>query len=145
MSKEIFSFVVTPTDSSVPLTLTVRINDQISTPPTLIDRETVIRHELDDQEGQTYRICLEMSGKTNEHTRLDQEGNIVSDALLEFKNFELMGVDINDVMCKNAVYHHNHNGNTDTVKQRFLYAMGCNGTVEFEFTTPIYMWLLENL
>ena len=144
MSTENFTFVVTPTDASVPLKLSVWINDRCCLEPTEINQEFTFSDGFEDGEDQQYNVRIEMSGKTDEHTKINEQGNIVKDALLEFKNFELMGIDITTVMHK-AKYRHNHNGHSDEVVQDFAMSMGCNGAVEFTFTTPIYMWLLEHL
>lgn len=145
MSKETLNFSVSPTDSSVPLKLSMWVNDQCCWPETVIDKQTAISYEINDEEDVKYTVKIVMSGKTDEHTKIDEQGNIVKDALLEFKGFELMGIDIDTVMYKTAKYRHNHNGHSDEVEQNFAFAMGCNGTVTFEFSTPVYMWLLENL
>lgn len=145
MSNETLNFSVAPTDPAVPLTLAVYINDQCCFGPTSVDQELKFSHEINDDEDKQYTVRIEMSGKTDAHTKIDEQGNIIKDALLEFKTFELMGIDIDIVMCKTAKYRHNHNGHSDDVEQNFAMSMGCNGTVEFEFTTPVYMWLLENL
>jgi hypothetical protein len=44
-----------------------------------------------------------------------------------------------------AAYHHDTNGSTAPVTDSFYGTMGCNGRVEMRFTTPIYLWLLENM
>jgi hypothetical protein len=31
------------------------------------------------------------------------------------------------------------------IKDKFYGSMGCNGTITFEFNTPFYLWLLENM
>ena len=43
------------------------------------------------------------------------------------------------------IYRHDYNGTTDPFDDEFYGEMGCNGTVSLKFTTPIYLWLLENL
>lgn len=145
MSDENFSFKVVPTDPLVPLTLSVWINDQCCLEPTEVRQELNFSKSIEDEDECEYTVRIVMLGKTSEHTKIDEQGNIVKDALLEFKNFELMGIDINTLLFKQGKYRHNHNGHSDEVVQDFAMSMGCNGTVEFKFTTPIYMWLLEHL
>lgn len=142
---DVLSFVVNSTDSTVPLKLSVWVNDQCCFGPTLIDKETVFRHEISDDEDLEYRIKIELSGKIDEYTKLDEQGNIVKDALLEFKDFEIMGINIDTFMTSKIKYHHDFNGHGPATEQQFGMSMGCNGTLEFTFTTPLYMWLLENM
>lgn len=145
MSDEYLSFKVVPTDASVPLKLAVWFNDQCCLEPTEIRQALNFNKGIEDEDSMEYTVRIELSGKTNEHTTLDEQGNIIKDALLEFSNFELMGINIDMLLFKEAKYRHNHNGNSEEVVQNFAMSMGCNGSVEFKFTTPIYMWLLENL
>ena len=119
MSTETFTFVVTPTDKSVPLKLAVWINDECCLEPTAIHDDLTFSHNISDEEGQEYIVRLEMSGKTDQHTKIDEQGNIIKDALLEFKNFEIMGIDLNVLIHKQAQYRHNHNGHSDEVVQNF--------------------------
>ena len=145
MSSETLNFSVEPTDPAVPLTLAVYVNDQCCFGPASIDKPVTVSHEINDEEEQQYQVRIEMSGKTDAHTKIDDQGNIIKDALLKFSAFEVMGIDIDTVMSKKAKYHHNHNGHSEDIEQTFAMSMGCNGSVEFTFTTPIYLWLLENL
>ena len=145
MSIETFSFRARSTDADVPLQLTVWINDQCVTELTAVSNETLFSYPIEDIDQHTYKIRIEMSGKTDQHTKIDEQGNIVKDVLLEFSNFELMGIDIGLFMHQKVKYRHNHNGHSEPVEINFAMNMGCNGTVEFEFTTPAYLWLLENL
>ena len=145
MSTEIFSFVVTPTDPQVPLNLSVWINQECVWDSLPIDQKTVFSQEIPDDQEQEYCVKITMSGKTDQHTTIDEQGNIIKDALLTFGQFELMGIDISNIVENNARYRHNHNGHSDEIDQHFAMSMGCNGTVEIRFTAPAYLWLLENL
>jgi len=46
---------------------------------------------------------------------------------------------------KLAQYQHDFNGTGNPTIDKFYGEMGCNGTVSLKFTTPIYLWLLENM
>jgi hypothetical protein len=43
------------------------------------------------------------------------------------------------------VYEHNANGTGPLVQDKFYGEMGCNGTVTLEFSSPTYLWLLEQM
>lgn len=145
MTTETLTFRVEPSDLSTPLQLSVWLNDQCCLPTTTITEPLDFSTEIADDDDKQYNLKIVMSGKTDAHTKVDDQGNIVKDALLMFEKFELMGIDIGQVVSKNAIYQHNHNGHSEDVNDKFFSSMGCNGTVELAFNTPVYLWLLENL
>jgi hypothetical protein len=50
------------------------------------------------------------------------------------------------MFSEQAEYHHDCNGTAQQViLDKFYREMGCNGTVSLKFTTPVYLWLLENM
>lgn len=145
MSQENFAFTVQSSDPSANLTLAVWINDVCCLPPTAITQPLTVSHAIDDETERPHKVRLEMTGKTDLHTVIDSQGHIVKDALLQFHNFTLADITVDSVMYLYAKYTHNHNGHSNSVTQPFNMSMGCNGTVEFEFSTPMYLWLLEHL
>jgi hypothetical protein len=54
-------------------------------------------------------------------------------------------LDVNQLFLEKCVYQHNFNGSQPDIKDTFHGVAGCNGTISFEFSTPIYLWLLENM
>ena len=86
-----------------------------------------------------------MSGKTRRHTRLDAQGNITYDACLKITDISFDDISISDLLSQKAVYNHDFNGSGEQTQDRFYETMGCNGSVDLEFSTPIYLWLLENM
>ena len=145
MITETLTFRVEPSDPTTPLQLSVWLNDQCCLPVTTISEPLDFSTKVADEDDKQYNLKIVMSGKTDDHTKVDDQGNIIKDALLTFEKFELMGIDIGQVVSKNAIYQHNHNGHSEDVKDKFFSSMGCNGTVEIAFSTPVYLWLLENL
>ena len=104
--------------------------------------EIVVNEE--DQE-QKHVLELHMRGKLPSHTILDTFGQIKEDRLLEITDITLDEIDINQVFVKNARYKHDFNGTNDETEEIFYGTMGCNGTVTLEFSTPAYLWLLQNM
>lgn len=103
-----------------------------------------VKIELNDSEAD-HEIVLELVGKRDAHTRLDEQGKIVEDAVITVSNFAIDSIDVTDVFFTQSAYRHNFNGHGDTVVEKFYGVMGCNGTVSFKFSTPIYLWILENI
>ena len=101
--------------------------------------------EFDDVNDESYVLEFVLSGKTPEHTQITEQGEIISDVLIKIQNIAFDDIEIDQIVSELAEYHHDFNGTQPAVMQRFYGEMGCNGTVRLEFTTPIYLWLLENM
>ena len=86
-----------------------------------------------------------MTGKTSAHTLLDADGNILKDAMLSIRNIAFDGINIDKLVHTLATYQHDFNGTQDPTIDKFYGAMGCNGSITLEFTTPFYLWLLEHM
>jgi len=136
-------FRVSNTDPTIPLQLQVCIDDQtLDTFTVAKSKECVYNVTLADGD---HELQLIMSGKIKDHTKLDPQGKIVTDAMLKFANVELDEINIDTIVQKLAVYTHDFNGTGGPVHDQFYHAMGCNGTASLKFTTPVYLWLLENM
>jgi len=103
-----------------------------------------ITHKFSDQEN-THQLRFVLKNKQQEHTKIDTDGNIISDARLSVKNVTLEEIELGHTFVSLATYSHDFNGNGPSTQEQFFGEMGCNGTVSFEFSTPIYLWLLENI
>jgi hypothetical protein len=103
-----------------------------------------IKFDLDVEDGD-HALQFTMKNKTIDNTVIDEHGNIVSDSYLTIANMHLENVDLGYTFIENSVYHHDFNGSKDKIEETFYGTMGCNGTVTFRFTTPFYIWLLENI
>lgn len=90
-----------------------------------------------------------MSGKTDEHTVLDDDNNLVSSTQIEILNIEIDGVSIMDALLSDdnvSTYLHSFNGNSPEKKHNgFDSSMGFNGLLNIEFTTPINEWITERM
>jgi hypothetical protein len=101
-------------------------------------------HEFTDTEGD-HQLRFVMKNKTPNHTTIDEAGNILTDCRVCIGNLSFDGIDLRQIFIEKSVYEHNFNGTADTVQDKFYGEMGCNGTVTLAFTTPVYLWLLENM
>jgi hypothetical protein len=140
----LFTCRVNPTNSSIALGLRV-VLDQVTIYENAHVTDTVqLQHKISDADGE-HELTFELFGKQPEHTKITETGEIVSDALLEFSNVSLDDIDFDQIFQSLAVYHHDFNGSQAPADHKFFGSMGCNGTVTLKFTTPIYLWLLENM
>lgn len=104
-----------------------------------------INHQFYDTEGDQHKLSITMSEKTPEHTILNASGKIIEDSCIEISEFKLDNIELNYTFYENCVYSHDFNGTGNSVKESFFRTMGCNGTVTFSFSSPVYLWLLENI
>lgn len=98
-----------------------------------------------DDEGAEHTLILELSGKTQNHTRIDHSGNIIEDLLVLANTLTIDNINIDKQFWELAEYRHDFNGTAAPTTEKFYGTMGCNGTVTMKFTSPFYIWLLENL
>lgn len=139
-----FQCQIENSDPDCKLGLEIWLDDQRIYQNVWVKQAETVSYEFVDDEGQH---CLRwvMSGKTNDHTKLDESGAIVKDALLSVWDVEFDEIKLGHTFNELATYQHNFNGNGADVTEPFNNSMGCNGTVSFEFSTPFYLWLLENM
>ena len=101
--------------------------------------------ELDDAEDRSHVLEFVLSGKTQEHTLVNDAGDITSDVTVRVQDISFDDIAIGQIFSELAEYHHDFNGTQPAIVDQFYGEMGCNGTVSLGFTTPIYLWLLENM
>jgi len=100
--------------------------------------------EVNDSEAD-HELRFVMKNKIVDHTTVDSQGNIVKDARIIVKNLSFDGIKLGQIVTDHAEYTHNFNGTQPMTTAKFYGEMGCNGTVNLKFTTPIYLWLLEHM
>jgi hypothetical protein len=138
------SFDIAPSDPACPLGVEVWIDQQqIFSTEHLADTVNV-SHDIDEDDAE-HELRVILKNKLPEHTTVDTDGNITRDAVITVDKFELEEIDVNQIVQEQAVYHHNFNGSAAETQDKFFGSMGCNGTVSLKFSTPIYIWLLENM
>ena len=138
------SFVLNTTDNSADLGFEAWVDDHKFFETDHVQGEQQICFEISDSEAE-HELRLVMKNKVIEHTKINENNEIVEDARLTIRNLAFDEIQIGYVFTLNAVYEHDFNG-TDVVGQhKFYEELGCNGTVSLKFTTPIYMWILENI
>ena len=138
------SFELSTSDASVPLAFEAWVNDQCVFKTDHVTETQTISFEVPDDDAE-HSLRLVMSGKTWKHTLVDEQGNITQDVKLSIANVQFDEIELGQVFVDRAVYTHDFNGSGESVDDQFFGAMGCNGTVELKFSSPIYIWLLEHM
>jgi hypothetical protein len=139
-----FTCVVSSTDFSVPLGMEIWLDDHQLFDTDHVDQTCTIQHDISDDDGD-HELRFVLKNKQSDHTQVDAHGNIMRDARLTVSNIEFDGIDCQYLTTTLAQYQHDFNGTGESTNQRFYGELGCNGTVSLKFSTPIYIWLLENM
>ena len=115
---------------------------------------TVIEFEAEVTEESEYNLIIERSGKGKNETVINEKGDILKDQLLHIKGIEIDEIDIGALVYE-GVYtpeypepwatQQRESGNDLKDSFKNVTQMGFDGEWNFKFTSPFYMWLLENL
>jgi hypothetical protein len=127
------------------LRLEIKLDNQIKFSQILTTNPETILFDFADETDDTHVIEIILSGKQQDHTVLDNDGNIVSDRVVNISVVSLDGIQLGQLFLDKTVYTHNFNDTSQELQDQFFGVMGCNGCVRFEFTSPVYLWLLENM
>lgn len=103
-----------------------------------------IIHEFQAPDGE-HVLKIILKNKTAEHTKVDECGNIVEDALINIDNIFLDEINVTQLVYQLSQYVHDGNGHETIAVHPFYGDMGCNGRVQLSFENPVYLWLLENM
>jgi hypothetical protein len=132
------------TDATVPLGFEAWIDDELAFATDHVTGAQTLSMDVADDEA-LHQLRFVLKNKDSAHTTLDAAGNIVTDACVTVQDVCFDSIPLRQVFFDKATYSHDFNGTADPVQDRFYGIMGCNGTVELKFTTPIYLWLLEHM
>jgi len=115
---------------------------------------TVIEFEAELTEESEYNLIIERSGKGKNETVINEKGDILKDQLLHIKGIEIDEIDIGALVYE-GVYtpdypepwatQQRESGNDLKDSFKNVTNLGFNGEWKFTFSSPFYMWLLENL
>ena len=138
------SCVIDNSDPAIPLGVEAWIDDKKFFDTDHVSCAKTISEDILDAEGE-HILKFVLKNKLQEHTQVDQAGNIISDACISIADVTVDGMMLGDLFTTLADYTHNFNGNGNTIQEKFHGQMGCNGVVSLKFSTPVYMWLLEHM
>lgn len=126
------------------LTIKFYIDDNCFYNKTVTPGEHHVTYDFNVEDGD-HVFKIELNGKTENHTVVNDDGEIINDVLIKVVNLSIDEISIDQLLHQLAVYEHNYNGNGEFTKDKFFGWLGCNGTVTLNFTSPFYLWLLENM
>jgi hypothetical protein len=105
----------------------------------------VFEHEFADSADANHVLEIEMMGKLPSDTTINSKGEILSDRAITIENIAFDEIELGQLVTDLATYTHDFNGSRDTIEDQFFGSMGCNGIVRIEFSSPVYLWMLENM
>ena len=118
------------------------------------EKPNVIEFEIDMDEGKEYNLVIKRSGKDKNQTVINDKGDLLKDQLLHIKSIEVDEIDLGSLIFS-GVYTPEYPEPWATQQRQAgvelpesfknVTSIGHNGIWEFKFTSPFYMWLLENL
>jgi hypothetical protein len=138
------AFDISPSDATCPLGVEVWIDQQQIFNLDHLNSTKTVQFNLEEDDSE-HELRVILKNKLPEHTEIDAEGNIKQDAVITVSRIEFDEISVDQVVQEQAVYYHDFNGSAAPVEDRFYGSMGCNGTLSLKFSTPIYIWLLENM
>ena len=144
MNKISVTLDLASSDYTIPLGFEVLLDNNVLFSSDHIKEPTHINLEMADDEC-NHEFKFVMKNKMQDHTTVDDNGNIMLDAMLSIANIAFDDIKLGQLFVDQAVYHHSFNGSQAPIEDKFYGDMGCNGYVSLRFTTPIYLWLLENM
>jgi|TARA_R110001592_G_scaffold236075_1_gene494270 hypothetical protein len=114
----------------------------------------IIEFERELEEGKEYELIINRTGKIGGQTLINEKGDIVKDQVLIIKGIEIDEIDLG-AMVYEGVYTPTYPEPWATQQREMgvelqesfknVTQMGHDGEWKFTFSSPFYMWLLENL
>ena len=133
------------TSSCSDISIVGKHNNQIIYNQPLSIRMPNLSYDIDNLEHK-HQIQLIMSNKQPCHTVVDSQNQIVADSSMCVDSICFDTIDVTNLFCQGqAGYTHNFNGTKPLFTDEFFGVMGCNGTVNINFYTPIHVWFLDHL
>ena len=139
-----FSCVVNTNIPANPINLQILLDDAVMFNKNITTEETVSFEFNEDENDHTLRFLI--SGKDDSHNVRDDVGNVIDTTEISITDISFDEIDITNIIMVNPLtYNHDFNGDSELSEHEFYDIAGCNGEITLNFTTPIYLWLLENM
>tara|TARA_Y100000114_G_scaffold34531_1_gene30020 strand:- start:2428 stop:2868 length:441 start_codon:yes stop_codon:yes gene_type:complete len=122
-----------------PLDLVIKIDDRTLHMDVSGAKSTTIDKKISVEPGD-HLLTLSVSNKNNRSTVVDEHNNILADSYVKIKKLFIDEIDFGRIMLSESK--HVDNNNNITISPGGVYT---NGTWSLNFTTPVYIWLLEKL
>jgi hypothetical protein len=118
------------------------------------DKPNVIEFEHEFMGGEKSELIIKRSGKSNNQTVVNDNGDLLKDQLLHIKGIEIDEIDLGALVYE-GLYTPDYPEPWATQQReagvelrdsfKNVTCIGHNGKWRLKFESPFYMWLLENL
>lgn len=105
------------------------------------EQEETVEFTQDVYDGEQ-ELRIELINKDNSDCVQDDNGNIVKDMLLHIDYISIDNIDLEHIRHTGSVFEPK-DPSRETLTQ--CVDLGWNGTYVLKFTSPFYIWLLENM
>jgi len=140
------SFDITTSDAECPMGIEILLDNVVLCKNNHVQQKIAFEYDINDDDSEREReLQIVITGKTPSHTKIDQDGNIIKDVTIAISNVVVDSIDINQLFLEKCVYTHDFNGTQSAIADSFHGIAGCNGIISLKFSTPFYLWLLENM
>lgn len=107
-----------------------------------VDGSILILDQAELENEGDYQLRIELYDKTEEHTAIDEQGNVVKDSILKIEKIIIEDIEIqSNLSLDQEKFYYEHTGE----KHQLYNSLGVNGTAIINFSTPFYIWLLETI
>jgi len=135
-----------------PVGFKISFDDDVLFNALLTTHKQLIEVDMPDDivNKKNHYLNLELFGKEDNHTILDENGNIIQSSMIKIINLyfdDMLFIYDGGMACSlwdSIKYHHNNNGHSDDVVESVSILMGMNGKLVIPLYTPLYIWMLEN-
>ena len=108
--------------------------------------DVTVKYSADLAEDTQHTIAVELINKQDSDTVQDDDGAIIRDVLLTIRSVRFDGIELGYLPYREGQFFPNQ---TNLYAPRGIVKncldFGWNGRWELKFTSPAYLWLLENL
>ena len=139
-------FTLEPTWFNNAPKIKVAINNDILL-DTQLEEKLDFEQAVELNEDSSHQLTFTLYNKTANDTVLE-DGIIKQDTLVKLSQLQIENANLTDTMSLNKdvfYYEHDTNGTAQLEKHQLYNTLGCNGTATINFSTPFYIWSLENL
>jgi hypothetical protein len=118
------------------------------------EKPTIIEFEHLCQEDKNHELVIKRFNKTSKQTVVGPQGEIEKDQLLHIRRIEIDEIDLGSLVYEGIYtpeypepWASQQRDSGEVLQESFKNAtqLGHNGVWRFSFSSPFYMWLLENL
>lgn len=119
----------------------VYINDTLLFDNTVSEPIEIVSEEC--QLNETNSIVIELYNKNDGDTVTDNNGNIIKDVILNIDEISIDDIDLGRLLWTKSTYWPVNKDAPERLEE--CVNLGWNGRWELSFTSPVYLWFLENL